>query len=287
MKIIRGKSLFGLIYACLLAFPLISIVSRVIYVQSNKNAYQSYSGTVSSSYTTYEKDALYETNELSSYDDLVENNIYHCTELNLNQDTGLDIELIILQSESWSYTYDNILLNEFYANEVNISDSGIYVHTYFDNNDYNMDLVYYMGDSGSDILCIGIDLTINNVDFMYVTCDDAEIFYLSNSPTASSFNQYEYIEETVIVESTTLDNVFEYSIDKTISDSNFGKINFLSWFSDLFLDNNEVNNRYTHYANWYMNYIMFVSCAYLLFLVLMWFINFARKVLDRGMNYDW
>ena len=50
---------------------------------------------------------------------------------------------------------------------------------------------------------------------------------------------------------------------------------------------NQVNDRLVNFANWYLNYTMLVSCIYLLWLVLMWFINFARKLLDRGMNYDW
>ena len=44
MKKIRHGSIMSLIYAVLIAIPMVSIVSRVIYVQSNKNAFQNYSG---------------------------------------------------------------------------------------------------------------------------------------------------------------------------------------------------------------------------------------------------
>ena len=43
MKAIKTKSLMSLIYVAMLSLPLASIVSRCIYVQANKNAYQSYS----------------------------------------------------------------------------------------------------------------------------------------------------------------------------------------------------------------------------------------------------
>ena len=40
----RHTNFMRLIYATLLALPFVAILSRVIYVQSNKNAYQSYYG---------------------------------------------------------------------------------------------------------------------------------------------------------------------------------------------------------------------------------------------------
>lgn len=79
-----------------------------------------------------------------------------------------------------------------------------------------------------------------------------------------------------------LDDVFEYSISHFISENSFGRLDFFQWFSNLFIDSS--NNLYIHYINWYMNYALYVSLAFLIFMVLMWFINFARKLLERGMD---
>ena len=40
----KHHSIMGCIYACLIAIPMVSILSRVIYVQFNKNAKDSYYG---------------------------------------------------------------------------------------------------------------------------------------------------------------------------------------------------------------------------------------------------
>ena len=59
MKLTKSKNLTGLVLAVLMALPLFSIASRVIYVQANKNAYQSYSGQNLDTY-----DALNSLNEV-------------------------------------------------------------------------------------------------------------------------------------------------------------------------------------------------------------------------------
>ena len=84
-----------------------------------------------------------------------------------------------------------------------------------------------------------------------------------------------------------LHSFFEYAVDEVIKENNFGHIDFFSYFESIFMSDNQVNNRYIGYVNYYLNYALMVSLAYLLFLMLMWFINFARRFLDRGMNYDW
>lgn len=109
--------------------------------------------------------------------------------------------------------------------------------------------------------------------YLLVSC----AYVIINKNAFNSFN-----DQTIMVD------ILNDSIEKIIGSANFGLINFMSWFESLFLDmTNSVNALYIHFINWYLNYVMFVSCAYLLFLVLMWFINFSRKLLERGMNYDW
>ena len=267
----------GLLYAVLLAIPLVSIISRVIYVQSNKNAYQSYAGTTQQieSVDTYYQ---FNTNELNTYEDLIQGNIYYFT---------YDDELWTIRNNyvflffNYIYSLDGIYLNEeLLSYELNEGNYCLYTEN---ENDYIADssLSYYLQ----------TNLT-NGLYFVFDYAPSTSYTILNNLIEEGFLTQSDYLgwEDFTInyTEVSYLDNVFEYSVDSIIQENNFGKIDFLSWFSNMFLDNNNaVNNRYVHFANWYMNYIMFVSCAYLLFLVLMWFINFARRLLDRGMNYDW
>lgn len=88
-------------------------------------------------------------------------------------------------------------------------------------------------------------------------------------------------------DASVMTSILHGAMEDIVGSANFGIINFLTWFESMFLDmTNNINALYLHFINWYLNYVMFVSCAYLLFLVLMWFINFSRKLLERGMNYD-
>ena len=78
------------------------------------------------------------------------------------------------------------------------------------------------------------------------------------------------------------DSINEFHVDSVYVD-------FFVWFDDLFLNvpSGSLTELTIQLVNWSFNYVFFVSCGYLLFAVLMWFINFSRKLLDRGMNYDW
>ena len=53
----------SLIFTALMSLPFVSILSRVIYVQSNKNAYQSYSGA-----NGYQIEYKYDSNEVNIND---------------------------------------------------------------------------------------------------------------------------------------------------------------------------------------------------------------------------
>ena len=278
MKIFKHKSLMGLLYAVLLAIPLVSIISRVIYVQSNKNAYQSYSGSTTLTY--YEKyEGVVPSNQVNSEDDLVLNNYYFVDGISTSQFTYNGWLILEFTNTSQFEINDNPLVT------LPASDYLQSVQKITANVEQNYYLVMYWFDDTNFFSINGINAYFEG-DFILRSYDDVGNFANSGYFMQSSLTISTYIEHTL--EETTLDNVFEYSVDSIIQENNFGKIDFLSWFANMFLDNtNQVNNRYLGFANWYMNYIMFVSCAYLLFLVLMWFINFARRLLDRGMNYDW
>lgn len=273
MKALRHKSLMGLVYAVLLAIPLFSIISRVIYVQSNKNAYESYSGSVQ----TYQKN---EIDNVLSFVDINKDDeaIYGFVDGYLEFYARI---YRINQFVSDSIGYDELVFDSY------ISTFNCYAYFYVD--DITTNCIFYFGDYSSDVnnyISVYID-GISNYNFDLIPLEDYQFLsdLFDNNFIYDSKNKYYEYQH---VQLSTLDNVFEYSVDSIIKDNNFGNIDFLSWFSNMFLDNtNSVNNRYVHFANWYLNYVMFISCVYLLFLVLMWFINFARRLLDRGMNYDW
>ena len=86
-------------------------------------------------------------------------------------------------------------------------------------------------------------------------------------------------------------NALKTFVTNTINEFNVSSVymDFFVWFDDLFLNvqTGSMTELTIQLVNWYFNYVFFVSCGYLLFLVLMWFINFSRKLLERGMNYDW
>ena len=87
-------------------------------------------------------------------------------------------------------------------------------------------------------------------------------------------------------ENALLSNVFEDSISEIVSSGNVGEMNFFQWFTDMFIDStNPTNLLYCNFINWYLNYALLISLVFILFLVLMWFVNFVRKLLNRGMDF--
>lgn len=241
---LRSKSIMTLIYCALLSIPLVSILSRVIYVQANKNAYQSYSET--------QVRKIEQINNAQSYADTF---TYNVKPLDSSHGTS--------GKQYFSY----ISIGNVNSNAVSFS-----IYT----NETNAHLIMFWD--------------INNVEVQRFTWgasqnNDFEEFYFTKTSGSDLFN---YANVFLIYETTDkLDNVFEYSINKLVDDNNFGQLNFFEWFSGFLLNDAQQNNLYIHFANWYMCYAMLISLMQILFLCLMWFVNFSRKVLDKGMNYDW
>lgn len=87
------------------------------------------------------------------------------------------------------------------------------------------------------------------------------------------------------IEISTLDNAFEYSL-KEITNNDIGKVRFFTWFADMFLDVNDGTSAiYIGFINWYFNYALLMSLGYVLFGVLMWFINWVRRMIERGQDF--
>lgn len=245
MRITKQRTLTGLILAVLMALPFVSIASRVIYVQANKNAYQSYSQVES-----VEEVKINSINEFDS--SLVYTWNYKQT-FNLTSNTG-------------NLALDYLSLS---ATDLNITQAERDSITKWQlkNNNY-----------------IGFKDTNNN-DIVLIENTQELQFNFVGAVNSSWIDNANITRQVITTDK--LDNVFEYSVSQFVKDNNFGKVDMTSWFADMFLDNNAHNNLYVNFVNWYLNYAMLITLMHFLFAVLMWFINYCRRLLDRGMNYDW
>lgn len=244
MKAIKTKSLMSLIYIALLSIPLVSILSRVIYVQANKNAYQSYSYNVIENVSqidsnTFVADTLY-TYQYSQ----PQTQNGSRTEFSYISLTATDLNL--------SQEYYDSLTHVLLSNDNKI---------YFSNSDNSMRWNY--------------NLTENIF----------KSFAMKTSYQNGLTETFKVMLATY--EENKLDNVFEYSVSRLVDENNFGELNFFEWFTSFLLNDHQQNMLYVRFANWYLCYAMLISLMQILFLCLMWFVNFSRKLLDRGMNYDW
>ena len=249
MKKIRHGSIMSLIYAVLIAIPMVSIVSRFIYVQSNKNAKDSYGG-FNENQVEYVEPSQVELYEQYNFI----NNTY-----TISQFGYIDINLLSINSFSGDLTNRNLIEQ---TNRVYISDSSNR-YIFYDNSNY-----------------------LTEINTQNTTLD------LTIVITATNFTNMNELKplllEMQINGNETLDNAFDYSLSQYVTDNSFGNLNLFEWWSNLFLDLSQSKNAlYIHFINWYMNYVLFVSSSYILFMVLMWFINYSRKLMERGLNYDW
>lgn len=256
MKHLRNKSIMSLIYVALLSIPLVSILSRVIYVQSNKNAYLSYS------------------------DALIENQV-QITNGNQYQEGA------ILQ---FNYV-DNGLTGTNYSDQYKFDDISLDLSSIFGssyNSNYNYDTIWVRNDGYVYIKDSTISTSqINKANIWGVSITQFAIKFKGVNTTSLTYGNGNVVLYQYQYKINNLDNVFEYSVNRLVDENNFGKLNFFTWFADLLLDDGQMNMTYVRLANWYMCYALLISLMQILFLVLMWFVNFSRKLLDRGMNYDW
>lgn len=262
MKIFKHRNFMSLIFSIIVSLPFLSILSRSAYVTLNKNAKDSYYGE-----TINEK-----VGNLSSYNDLKINIEYNYQSpidtgtiiersiVNLYvQDFSISSSYAVNSNPTWNIEDTNIIRIQTYVNDT-------YVVFQFRKNGEN-DFYY---NTSANIMNFTFTLTNNVEQNSYLNTKLVQFNYFT-------YNKYSY-----------LDNAFDYSISRFVDENHWGKLNFFQWFTNLFIDINSNNNiLYLHFINWYMNYFLMVSCAYILFLVLMWFINYSRILLERGMNYDW
>lgn len=248
-NVFKGKNLTHLLYGILMLLPFCSILARVIYVQSNQNAKDSYYGQ-----NINEQIPVQGYNDLQTY---------------YNYQFGLPS----VDSGNITYNVTNV--------KVIVPPTNYNFNQDFDNNIKEI-YVYYSN---------GIHYTrvkFNDDTYQYVQNLNTSFqsmvlgFYLLSKPTNELFSNY--ISYMTYNQNSYLDNVFDYSISNFIEDNNYN-IDFFGWFNNLFLNQSGKNLLYLNFVNWYLNYALLVSAGYILFLLFLWFINFARKLLEGGNSF--
>lgn len=87
------------------------------------------------------------------------------------------------------------------------------------------------------------------------------------------------IDNSLYVNSNNLSNVFEYSLSK-FNDMGFGKLDFTSWFTNIFMNGN-TSNVYVQFVNSYLNYFLMVEVVYFIPMIIYWFIHFGESIIEK------
>lgn len=257
MKIFKHKNIMGMIYGVVLAIPLLSVLVRSAYVVVNKNSYQNYSGELETQQTY-----------INDVNDLVVDDEYYFKSGRLTSEGMLGGYEQYIEYEYVETITNNTSLDLSQYNAIGFYSSGTEVY-------------YYLNVVGETFDTNSYFTFLDDVEFKFI--------YKGNDLIQSNniLNHSDNIFSVTLLQNGYLDNAFDYSLSKYVDENSFGKLNFFEWFFNIFMDSNQQNNLYIRYVNWYMNYILLVSCSYILFLVLMWFVNYSRRILERGLDYDW
>lgn len=211
------KLLKVFIFSIVMLIPAFSVASRCLYVICNKNAYQSYSGTQQG--TLYERSNKYNSNEVNSANDLVIDNIYQPIDMldttSFDNEGAFYVDLYLIDGEINNTVADSVLEETsdlFYNTQIYIS-----IEHVLNNND-NYTTIKLNAFNGDGYL--QIDLLDFGGDFIVqYTYGDGDLELFSSYFDYTDYNEYTYTLSTT----STLDNVFEYSIQK------LGQSEYLAW----------------------------------------------------------
>lgn len=294
MKIFKHRNILGFIYSLFLLLPFLNVLGRVCYATVNKNAYLSYSGQ-EESYIKQDETFLY-------YDlrgeEVQPNNNFILVSSDTNTGSffeffgSTDVSSILFRL----HVKFTLVRGSVYIEDNDLD--GCYVFP-FENDVY---FSYVL--TNSTTYTYGLALTVNGITYRptipFIEFYDTAVLKISSDEFVGqdfdSFNEpyykmwreysfpsnltFSYFEKQV---SYQLDNAFEYSLKK-ITNNNLGNVKWFNFIGNLFLDDNSQNNLYINFINWYMNYALLVSVVYVLFMVLMWFIQWIRRLLERGLD---
>lgn len=236
-----------IIYACLLFAPIFSILVSCMYVIFNKNAYQSYSGE---SQTTI--NYRYESNEVNSTADLVLGHIYR---FDFNE----------LPSSYTDYFNCTMLV---------CSRSGSLQMIFDAENNYSMNVT----SNGTECNCVvynnnGSYVTLYGIDTTYV------IFQYKNYFNPSYINHVSYTDyneiESVTISTDSLDNVFEYSIEKVEQNNlyNWSKTTGTYTVLETTCEGLGITNTFTPMLLAYWLIISIIYFLYDIALILIWAVH--------------
>ena len=240
-----GRFFETLIYFILLTIPLISVFARTIYVQSNPNAKDSYS-------TQYVRSSTL----MGSNAQLSQGLTYY---LNFNGNVGN------VRTASSRIFYSSISIDwTDYGVSSSLDVKGFMTYK----NDAGTSNLYLFDASNTQVAVLWDYFGTRIMDFSFTV-----------STTVSLNGNQGWDLYYFLLETSTLDNAFDYGLQKTLDDFGTGNINFTNWFSTLFF--NVSNLLYIQFVNMYLNYALWVSVSYLLYYFLNWFIRFVRETLDN------
>lgn len=247
MKIFKHRNILGFIYSLFLLLPFFNVLGRVCYVTINKNAHLSYSDSI-----------IDKTELVSSNSNLSSGLTYY-----LQWDSSING-----RGDGSKIWYSDITIDwSSYGAPSGVDYVAFSTYYASDNTRYT----YLFNDSSSSAYFVFWS-TIDFADFYFTVSKDVQL---------NGVNDYSlyFISKTF----DTLDNAFDYSLNK-ITNNNLGNVKWFNFIGNLFLDDNSQNNLYINFINWYMNYALLVSVVYVLFMVLMWFIQWIRRLLERGLD---
>lgn len=282
MKISR---LFHWLYAFLMLLPVFFIGGRCLYTIFNQNAKDSYSGNVE--YTETNATSLYNTNHLESNNDFIANNYYllnftsiignDSSFITLLNDVGENVlEFVSYSNNGYSYALD-------YANSKQYDFLLIYTN-------FNINNVILVGDSQFDDTSTEVRIThgtgvVNNyIIFKYLGVSNIEIlendFWTYFSEIPDNLNVW-FITNDVI-EVSTLDNAFEYSMNQ------LNEVPLFSWAKDSFLvvPFSYISGLFgiaiSNPLNTLLSYWLSISIIWLTFDLVMYVPLLVHRWLDKG-----
>lgn len=249
------KKLFHWLYAILMLLPVFYIGGRVLYTIFNKNAKDSYSQGVQ---------YKYETNEVNSFIDIHENNIYKVTINTLPSDNGNYPICNAKAIYNYQYTYTE-------CTSVVTTNSYLIIRVY--NNMLYVQNIDYFGVLSS--------IQLTNVTLPYSF--DVVIYSITeNTFNSNLFSISNYNELVFDNTNAYLDNAFEYSVNQ------LNEVPLFSWAQTSFL-----NQPFTYISglfgiaasnpiNTMLSYWLSISIIWLVFDLVMYVPLLVHRWIDKG-----
>lgn len=255
MKKRSGKNLIRFFYHLLvvlvMAMPMLSGLVRIIYVQANQNAKDSYYGDTinSSSVSTF------------NVEQLQLNFVY-------------DLNYVQVPSESTSMTYHYYIRCNYIKYDGVVVDDAKFLYFWYNYGSYaailrdaafTTNIISYTGTAMNLLSFEFISLVENGNGNNFL--DNVDIF------NTIVYNDYSFI-----------DNVFDYSIFKTMQDFTFHSDFRFTDIANGMLMTFDNNNLYIQYINFYINWVLTTAVISFAPYVLLSFYHLAIGLLDKFMK---